>query len=95
LRPALDGWQGGLACDWYASGELKSEAMYRKSARNGPSREFRKDGSLISDEFYVANLLVKARSFDETGAVTEEFELSPGDPSYATVKRLSDEFGHA
>jgi antitoxin component YwqK of YwqJK toxin-antitoxin module len=86
----VDGWQEGAARDWYPSGKIKAEYMYHKSSRNGLSREFREDGTLISEEQYVASLLVHAVYFDGDGVATEEFDLPRSDPSYPAVYGLDD-----
>lgn len=71
-----DGYQDGPSRDWYPSGVLQSEWMFRYNVREGISREFDIGGSLISEEFYEHGILVRSNKFDPDGSLVESFELS-------------------
>jgi antitoxin component YwqK of YwqJK toxin-antitoxin module len=89
----VGGAQEGPSRDWYPSGQLKGETMYRANARHGHNREFREDGSLSLEEIYEYGVLVRSSTFDEQGRVIESYEISEDHPNFAYLERLREQFG--
>jgi antitoxin component YwqK of YwqJK toxin-antitoxin module len=84
----VDGRQEGPSRDWYPSGRLKAETMYKSNARHGHNREFREDGTLVLEEIYEHSVLVRSTVFDSAGNVLEQFEISEDSPNYEYLQRL-------
>lgn len=89
----VDGLQEGPTRDWYPSGQLKSEWMYRANARHGHSREYREDGTLVSEAIYEYGVRVRSRTFAEDGSVVDRFDLSEESPTFKLLQRLRARFG--
>ncbi|MBO0803350.1 MAG: hypothetical protein J2P25_09810 [Nocardiopsaceae bacterium] len=77
-----NGLQDGASRDWFPSGQLKGESIYRENMIHGHVREFREDGSLASEENYEHGVLTRSAEFDEDGHPVSVFEISEDDPSY-------------
>ena len=89
----VDGAQEGPSRDWYPSGQLKGETIYKGNVRDGHNREFREDGSMWLEEIYEHGVLVRSARFDENGNVIESFEISEDSPSFSQLQRLWEQFG--
>lgn len=89
----VNGVQEGPARDWYPSGRLKFEAMYKDNARHGHRREFREDGTISLEEIYEYGVLVRSASFDVEGRVLQNFEISEDSANFNLLRRLRERFG--
>lgn len=87
-----DGLQDGPARDWYPSGVLKGESIYHKNLLHGHVREFRENGSLISDKEYEHGILVRSVEYDASGEMTSSSTLAESSPNYSRLKRLREHF---
>lgn len=89
----VDGAQDGPARDWYLSGQLKYEANYRMNTRHGSTRDFREDGSLVSEMIYDHGVLVRSVTHDSQGNVVDHYEISESDPNFSHLRRLREQGG--
>jgi antitoxin component YwqK of YwqJK toxin-antitoxin module len=87
-----NGLQHGAARDWYPSGMLKGEWIFRHNVRHGVSRELREDGSLISEKVYEFGILVESKEFDPAGRVAESFKISEDSPNFRRLQRFRNEW---
>jgi len=87
----LDGLQEGPARDWYASGQLKSEANFHRNVRHGVSREWAESGELQKEDLYEFGVHVRSHVFGDCGEVTVAFELSDESPNFALLKQMREQ----
>ena len=89
----VDGAQDGPARDWYPSGQLKYEANYRLNARHGSTKQFREDGSLISEAIYDNGVLVRSDTLDIDGNVVDHYKISQSNPNFAQLRPSREQDG--
>lgn len=90
----VNGVQDGPAREWYPSGQLKSESIYRDNVLHGHDRKFREDGSLASEKHYEHGVLVRSVEWDENGHPVSSFEISEDSPSYDILRRIRRSTGN-
>ena len=89
----VDGLQEGPEREWYLSGRLKSETMFRADIRHGHDREYREDGTLASETIYEYGVRVRARTFAEDGSVVDSFDLSEESPDFELLQSRRAQYG--
>ena len=76
----------GLATDYYPDGRIKLQTEYRFGYRHGLGKEWYDNGILASESKFEFDVLVERRCWDNLGAVTSHFTLTPGDPQYRILE---------
>uniref|UniRef100_A8LW38 MORN repeat protein n=1 Tax=Salinispora arenicola (strain CNS-205) TaxID=391037 RepID=A8LW38_SALAI len=89
----VDGAQEGPSRDWYPSGQLKGESNYKANMLHGDMRDFRDDGSLISEKLYDHSVLVRSVTYDSQGNVVDHYEISESSPAFSQLRRLREQGG--
>lgn len=84
----VDGVQDGPARDWYVSGQLRYEANYKRNVRHGSTRQFREDGSLVSESVYDDGLLVRSVTVDADGNVVDHYENLGSSPNSPQLRQF-------
>ena len=87
-----DGLQDGPARDWYSSGILKGESIYRRNLLHGHVREFRENGSLILDKEYEYGILIQSVDYNDSGDTISTSSLAESSPNYSRLQRLRERF---
>ena len=87
-----DGLQDGPARDWYPSGVLKGESIYRRNLLHGHVREFRENGTLILDKEYEYGILVRGVEYNDSGDMISSSSLTEDSPNYSRLQRLRERF---
>jgi antitoxin component YwqK of YwqJK toxin-antitoxin module len=88
-----NGVQQGPARDWLPSGKLKGESFFRRNVLHGCAKEFREDGSLISEKNYEWGILVSSAEYDEAGSVAASFDLPEEGEAYVNLQRMRSLYG--
>jgi hypothetical protein len=70
-----DGLLSGVKREWHRPGALALEAECARGVRHGRSMEWHASGLLASDAMYEHGIKVRARMWDESGRLIEDFVL--------------------
>ena len=84
----------GVSRVWWESGALEGESHFALNVLHGQARLWHPNGQLVEDEDYEYGVLVRSRKWDESGVLTEEFELSESAPAYQTLLRARQVYGN-
>lgn len=83
----VDGMQDGVGRDLYPDGSVKYECHYKANLRHGTIREYSPDHRLTLEAVFGYDILLVKKAYDETGRLSDMFELQPGGPEYALYRR--------
>jgi len=87
----VDGRQEGPSRDWYPSGQLKAEVMYRNNVRHGYTREFTEDGVLSREELYDYGVRTQSIVFDAAGTEISVYRMPADDKRWNELRELHEE----
>jgi antitoxin component YwqK of YwqJK toxin-antitoxin module len=60
---------------------------------HGCAKEFREDGSLISEKNYEWGILVSSAEYDEAGSIAASFDLPEEGEAYVNLQRMRSLYG--
>ncbi len=89
----VDGLQEGPAREWYPSGQLRRDTSFRANALHGHDREYREDGTLVSETVYEYGVRVRSRTFAQDGSVVKSFDLSEESSDFQRLQRRRAKYG--
>ncbi|MBL8179755.1 MAG: hypothetical protein JNK48_34065 [Bryobacterales bacterium] len=76
----------GISRDYHEHGGLDSETVYKLGIANGPSRAFYPSGKPKYERLIELGIVVRAREYDENGAVVKDQTLQPSDSNYRLLE---------
>ncbi len=91
--PFENGFQAGIARDWYPSGQLAVEENYWNGARHGLAVQWHPNGRLKSEAQYEYSILVKEETWDIAGRAESKFEMQRSDPLYCILELWRERYG--
>ena len=88
-----DGIFFGISRHWWESGAVEAESDFAFGVLHGKSRVWHRNGQLAEDGDYEHGVCLRRKKWDESGALTEEFELSESSPAYEDLLRDRQIYG--
>lgn len=77
-----DGLRSGRCLGWYRDGSPLSESTYFMGGLHGLSREWHRNGQIAEECEAEYGIVLRRRTWEEDGALTEDYELREGDQAH-------------
>lgn len=87
------GLRWGASKEWYNSGRLYSESSFFRDVLHGTKREWQEDGSMAEESEYEYGVNIRKSAWDQSGNLTESYEIDEDEPDYEILQALRKQFG--
>ena len=89
--PFTNGKEHGEVKTFFASGKPMKSTPYTNGAVHGVEREWFENGSLKIEREVEFGILVRSRTFDESGALVDEYVRPEDDSMMEAIKRKREQ----